>query len=252
MAWTFSLAAVLGLSTGALHGATVNLGTAASFAVLAGAGITNTGATSITGDVGTFPTTSMTGFGTVVVMGTNNAGNAVTQTAKTDLILAYNDAAGRSSFVQFAGGSDMVGLTLIPGVYSSTSSLFLTGTVTLDAQGDPNAMWIIQTGSTFISGSGSRVSLINGASACNVFWQVGSSATLGTGTTFAGTILALASITLNTGATVDGRALAREGAVTMDTNVINNSNCAVPEPRSALLLLPGLAALTARRRDSAR
>lgn len=250
--WSLGLLfAVTLIPGGEAQAAAVLLGTAGSFAVLSGAGITNTGPTVITGDTGTFPNTAMTGFGSVVITGTHHGGDAVAQNAKLDLITAYNDAAGRSAFVEYAGGFDLVGLTLIPGVYSDSSSLFLTGTVTLDAQGDPNAVWIIQTGSTLITGSDSRVSLLNGASACNVFWQVGSSATLGTDTDFAGTILALTSITLNTGASVNGRVLARNGAVTMDTNVITLSGCAIPEPDGSLFLMSGLAALTGRRRGKA-
>jgi uncharacterized repeat protein (TIGR01451 family) len=203
----------------------VNLGTANSFAVLAGSGITNTGPTTIIGDVGTFPITSETGFGSVTLIGTNHAGDAVTQQAKTDLTTAYNDAAGRIPAIVVAG--DLGGLTLVPGVYKSTSSLGITGILTLDAQGDPNAVFIFQMGSTLTTASGSSVNLINGAQACNVFWQVGSSATLGTGSTFRGNILALASITATTAVTVDGRLLASVGAVTLDTNTITISTCAV-------------------------
>lgn len=205
---------------------TVNLGTAASFAVLAGSGITNTGPTTIIGDVGTFPTTSETGFGTVTIIGTNHAGDAVTQGAKTDLVIAYNDAAGRVPFTVVAG--DLGGQTLTPGVYQSASSLGLTGTLTLDAQGDPNAVFIFQMGSTLTTASASSVVLINGAQACNVFWQVGSSATLGTGSAFQGTILALTSITATTGAVVNGRLLARNGEVTLDTNTITVTICDAP------------------------
>ena len=205
---------------------TVNLGTAGNFAVLAGSGITNTGPTTITGDVGTFPTTTEVGFGTVTLIGTNHGGDAVTQVAKTDLVTAYNDAAGRVPAVVVAG--DLGGQTLVPGVYQSASSLGLTGTLTLDAQGDPNAVFIFQMGSTLTTASGSNVSLINGAQSCNVFWQVGSSATLGTGSTFRGTILALTSITATTGVVVDGRLLARNGAVTLDTNTITRSLCEIP------------------------
>ncbi|MBP2637586.1 MAG: hypothetical protein H6Q69_448 [Firmicutes bacterium] len=203
----------------------VNLGTANSFAVLAGAGITNTGPTTIIGDVGTFPITSETGFGSVTLIGTNHGGDAVTQQAKTDLTTAYNDAAGRIPAIVVAG--DLGGLTLVPGVYKSTSSLGITGILTLDAQGDPNAVFIFQMGSTLTTASGSSVNLINGAQSCNIFWQVGSSATLGTGSTFRGNILALASITATTAVTVDGRLLASVGAVTLDTNTITISTCAV-------------------------
>lgn len=203
----------------------VNLGTAGNFAVLAGSGITNTGPTTITGDVGTFPTTTEVGFGSITLIGTNHGGDAVTQVAKTDLTTAYNDAAGRVPAIAVAG--DLGGLTLVPGVYKSASSLGLTGTLTLDAQGDPNAVFIFQMGSTLTTASGSNVSLINGAQSCNVFWQVGSSATLGTGSTFRGNILALTSITATTGVIVDGRLLAMNGAVTLDANTITRSLCEI-------------------------
>ena len=203
----------------------VNLGTASNFAVLAGSGITVTGPTTITGDIGTFPTTTITGFGNVTLNGTNHAGDAVSQQAKNDLVIAYNDAAGRSSNVMYGGGFDLVGQTLLSGVYTDSSSLFLSGTLTLDGQGNPDAVWIFQTGSTLITASNSSVDLIGGAQACHVFWQVGTSATLGTGTDFVGNILALTSITLNTGASVDGRILARNGAVTLDNNDIIKAVC---------------------------
>ena len=203
----------------------VNLGTASDFAVLAGSGITITGPTTITGGIGTFPTPAITGFSNVTLNGTNHAGDAVTQQAKTDLVTAYNNAAGRSSDVTYGGGFDLVGLTLPSGVYTDSSSLFLSGTLTLDAKGNPDAVWIFQTGSTLITGSNSLVDLIGGAQACHIFWQVGTSATLGTGTDFSGSILALTSVTLNTGASIDGRILALNGAVTLDNNIINMAVC---------------------------
>ncbi len=205
---------------------TVNLGTAVNFAILAGSGITNTGPTTIIGDVGTLPTTTETGFGTVTIIGTNHAGDAVTQMAKTDLVTAYNDAAGRTPATAVSG--NIGGQTLTPGVYNSSSSLGITGTLTLDAQGDPNAVFIFQIGSTLTTASGSSVVLINGAQACNIFWQLGSSATLGTGSAFQGTILTLTSITATTGVGVNGRLLARNGAVTLDTNTITMTICAQP------------------------
>lgn len=216
----------------------VNLGTTSGFAVLAGSGITNTGATTINGDIGTFPTTSITGLGTVTLNGVNHGGDSVTQQAKTDLITAYNDAAGRAPTTTFAPALDLGGLTLTPGVYNNPTSFGLTGTLTLNALGDPNAVWIFQTGSTLITASGSDVSLLSGAQACHVFWQVGSSATLGTNTDFAGNILALTSITLNTGATVDGRVLARNGAVVLDANTITLAVC-VPVPTPTPGATPG-------------
>ena len=206
----------------------VGLGTADSFAVLAGTGITNTGPTTITGDIGTFPTTSITGLTSLTLLGTNHAGDSVTQAAKTDLTTAYTTAAGEGPTTAIA--ADLVGQTLKPGVYNSVSAVGLSGVLTLDAAGDPNAVWVFQAGSTLITASGSRVVMLNGAQSCNVYWQVGSSATLGTNSRFTGTILALTDISLQTGATVDGRALARNGAVTMDTNTITRSACSASTP----------------------
>jgi hypothetical protein len=230
--------------------ATVDLGTAGNFAVLAGSGITVAGAvnsTTITGDIGTYPTPSVTGFGNVVLNGVNQTANAgLMLTAKNDLAAAFTDAAGRPATTTYAPIANLGGLTLTSGVYNDPTSFGLTGTLTLDAQGNRNAVFIIQAGSTLTTASDSSVILINGAQACHVFWVVGSSATLGTGTDFMGTILALASITADTGATVDGRLLAENGAVTLDNNMITESVCsdtaAVPEPTTviavSLLLLP--------------
>jgi uncharacterized protein YhjY with autotransporter beta-barrel domain len=203
----------------------VELGTASDFAVLAGSGITNTGATTITGNVGSFPTTSQTGFGSVTLNGTNQGGNAVTQQAKSDLTTAYGTAAGRAATITYAPGSDLGGLTLASGVYNNPSSFGLTGTLTLDGKGDPSSVWIFQAGSTLGTASGSKVVLINGADGCNIFWQVGSSAVLGTGSILYGTILAMTSITANTGAVINGRLLAQNGAVTLDTNTIAAEIC---------------------------
>jgi hypothetical protein len=251
------LVALVFSASPALAATTVNLSTADSFAILAGSGITNTGSTKITGDVGTFPTTTETGFGSVTLTGTNHAGDAVTQGAKDDLTTAYNDAAGRTPVTTVP--TELGGTTKIAGVYDSAAGTFeITGTLTLDAQNDPNAVFIFKTASTLITADASNVKLINGAQACNVFWQVGSSATLGTGTSFNGNILALTSITLNTGATVNGRALARNGAVTLDTNSVNAAVCAGPLPPvpelSTIALVSagmlGLFGLAIRRRNS--
>lgn len=237
----------------------VHLGSSASFAVLGGAGITVAGAvnsTTITGDIGTFPTTSITGLGNVVLNGVNQAGDAVTQNAKNDLVTAYNTAAGNLATTTYSPIFDLGGLTLPSGVYYDPTSFGVTGTLTLDAGGDPNAVWIFQAGSSLTTASGSLINLIGGAQACHVFWQVGSSATLGTYSDFTGNILALTDITMTTGATVNGRLLALNGAVTLDNNTITKSACnnntvsSVPDTGSTLLLLgPGLAALfTFRRR----
>jgi hypothetical protein len=203
----------------------VPFGTADSFAVLGGSGITNTGPTTIFGDLGTFPTLTITGIPTLTINGTNHGGDAVTQAAKTDLVTAYDIAAGLTPTATI-GTVDIGGRTLTPGVYFSGSSIGLTGTLTLDGGGDPNATFVFQAGSTLTTASASHVVLINGAQSCNVFWQVGSSATLGTYSSLRGSILALTSITVTTGVTIDGRVLARNGAVTLDSDTITKPSCA--------------------------
>jgi hypothetical protein len=201
----------------------VPLGTASSFAVLAGSGITVAGAvntTVVTGDIGTFPTLTETGLGNMVLHGTNHVGDATTQSAKNDLVTAYNNAAGQNTAITVP--TELGGTVLGPGVYTSAAGTFtITGTLTLDGQGNPNAVWIFQAASTLITAASSNVALINSAQACNCFWQVGSSATLGTSSNLLGTVLALTSITATTSATVTGRLLARNGAVTMDTNTVS-------------------------------
>jgi len=202
----------------------VGLGTADSFAVLAGSTVTNTGPSTINGDLGVSPGTAVTGFPPGTVNGTIHASDAVAIQAQADLTTAYDDAAGRIPAVAVSG--DLGGSILTAGVYKSGSTLGLTGTLTLDAQGDPNAVFIFQVGSSLTTASGSRVALINGAQSCNVFWQIGSSATLGTSSVFRGNLLALTSITVNNGVTLDGRALARNGAVTLDNDTITAARCA--------------------------
>jgi hypothetical protein len=200
----------------------VGLGTATSFAVLAGSGVTNTGATTVSGDIGTFPTPSESGFGTIAQTGTNHDGDAVTRGAKNDLVTAYDDAAGRKPVTSLP--VELGGSSLHPGVYASPT-FGLTGTLTLDAQGNPDAEFIFHAASTLTAETNSRVRLINGADACNVVWQVGSSATFKTRTQFVGDVLALTSITAQDGADFQGRLLARNGAVTLDHNVITNAAC---------------------------
>ena len=207
--------------------APVGLGTADTFAVLGGSTVTNTGPSVLSGDVGVTPGAAVTGFPPgIVTGGTIHAADAVALQAQSDLTTAYDDAAGRSSSATIS--SDLAGRTLTPGVYSSATSLGLSGDLTLDGQGDPSAVFVFQAGSTLTAGSSSRVRFIGGAQACNVFWQVGSSATIGSGSAFAGSILALTSISMTTGATLHGRALARNGAVTLDTNTITRATCAAP------------------------
>jgi len=221
---------MLTISSASAAPATVPLGTAGAFAVLGGSAVTNTGPSVVNGDLGVSPGTAITGFPPGIVNGTIHAADAVAAQAQSDLTIAYNDAAGRACDTALTG-QDLGGLTLVAGVYCFTGSAQLTGTLTLNAQGDPDSVFIFQIGSTLTTASASSVSLINGAQACNVFWQVGSSANLGTTTTFLGSILALTSIALNTGATiVEGRALARNGAVTLDTNTITRDTCATPTP----------------------
>jgi len=196
----------------------VGLATADSYAVLAGTTVTNTGPTTVSGDLGLSPGSSVTGFPPGLVFGTQNVANPAAVQAQNDLTTAYNDAAGRTPATTVVGDT-LGGLTLTAGVYSG-GALDLTGTLTL--QGDSSSVFIFQAASTLITASASVVKL-EGVSPCNVFWQVGSSATLGTTTSFKGTILALTSIGLNTGAKVDGRVLARNGAVTLDSNLISNT-----------------------------
>jgi hypothetical protein len=202
-------------------GATVGLGTAGSFSVLGASTVTNTGPTNLGGDLGVSPGTAITGFPPGTLAGTTHSADMQSGAAHSDLQGAYNDAAGRTPAEAVAG--DLVGRTLNAGVYSSASSLGLSGTLTLDGQGDPEAVFIFQMGSTLTTASASHVKLINGARASHVFWQVGSSATLGTGSSIAGTIMALASITVTTGVAIEGRALALNGAVTLDSNTITTA-----------------------------
>jgi hypothetical protein len=199
----------------------LSLSGASNFAILAGSAITSTGATNITGDLGLSPGTSVGGFPPGVLVGTQHINDNLSTQAKLDLTAAYNDAAGRTStdIVNLAG--NLGGLTLTAGLYKSTSSLEISsGDLTIDAKGNPDAVFIIQIASTLNTSPGRKVILSGGALASNIFWQVGSSATFGTTSVFKGTVLAMQSITLATGATLDGRALARTGGVSMAGNTI--------------------------------
>jgi hypothetical protein len=211
--------------------ATVNLGiTGGTFAVLAATTVTNTGPTVVstdasgTNNLGVSPGTAVTGFppGVVNAPGTIHSAGATALAAKNDITAAYDDAAARTPDQTFGPiydlGNDQA---FTPGIYNDPTSFFITGNVTLNAQGNPDAVFIFQAGSTLITASGSHVLLTNGAQAANVFWQVGSSATLGTNSFFQGIILASTSITATTGVDVQGRLFAGTGAVTLDSNTIN-------------------------------
>ena len=218
----------------------VNLGTAGSYSVLAATTVTNTGPTTLQGDLGLSPGTAITGFPPGIAAGTTHAADAVALQAQSDLTTAYNSAAGQALTAGVSG--DLVGQTLTEGVYKSTSSLALSGQLTLDGQGNPASVFVFQVASTLITASASSIIFTNGAQACNVFWQVGSSATLGTASSFKGTILALTSITAQTNAIVEGRLLARNGQVSLDTNVITAPACVTAPTTSAP---PGTATATA-------
>jgi hypothetical protein len=208
-------------TTSACGQAPVALRSAASFAALAGSTVTNQGPTSVKGDLGVSPGTAVTGFppGTVT-LGAIQAGNTAAAQAELDLTTAYNDAAGRTLCPVTVAGN-IGGQTLTPGLYKSTSSLAITsGNLTLDANGDPNAVFIFQMASTLTVTSGLQVILTGGASSANVFWQVGTSATFGTTSVFQGTVMANQAISLDTGATLDGRALASIAAVTLLSNTV--------------------------------
>jgi type VI secretion system secreted protein VgrG len=209
--------------------APVGLGTASSFGVLAGSTVTNTGASVINGDLGVSPGSAVTGFPPGIVNGTKHVTDGVASGAQSDLKTAYNDAAGRTPATSVAGFIG-AGQAVDPGVYNATSSLHVGGALTLNAHGNPDAVFIFQVGSALITNSASHILLTNGAQACNVYWQVGSSATLGTNSAFQGNILALQSITVTTGDTITGRALARNGAVTLDDDVITVPGCTTPSP----------------------
>jgi hypothetical protein len=222
----------------------VNLGSTENFSVVAGSTITNTGSSVIAGDIGLSPGTSVTGFPPATLQGTQHVADAEAAQAKVDLGTAYTDALGRAPAATI--GSELGGSTILPGVYSA-GTFGITGTVTLDAQGDANAVFIFKADSTLITAASSNVSLIGGAQACNVFWQVGSAATLGANSALKGTVLALTSITLTTGANVEGRVLARNGAVTLDSNTIAKATCATAPavtPPPAATTTPAIAAST--------
>ena len=223
------LAAVAGAMwpLSALAATDPGLASAGNFAVLAGTTVTNTGPSWITGTVGVAPGSAITGF-PPATSGPQHKGDSVATTAQTDLTAAYTNAAaqpcpGTNNFT----GVNLGGKNLVPGVYCQTTAPSLTGTLTLNGSG----IYIFQIGSTLVTASGARVVLIGGAQPCQIFWQVGSSATIATSATFIGNIMALTTITMQTGATLNGRALARNGAVNLDTNrIIQSSGCGYGVP----------------------
>ena len=224
-----TLAVGLGiLAVPAAAQAQVDLATTEPFVVLGGASVTNTGPSVLNGDLGVSPGTSLVGFGLpAVVNGATHNNNAVAANAQDDLTTAYTVAAGQPVPPgNILTGTNLGNRTLTAGAYRYSTSAQLTGALTLDAEGDPNAQFVFEIGSTLTTAGASSVRLINGASACNVFWQVGSSATLGTTTSFRGNVLALTSISLNNGASVIGRLLARNGSVTLINNVLSAPQCA--------------------------
>ena len=237
--------------------AQATLGTAQSFAVLGGSTVTNTGASVLTGDLGVSPGAAIVGFPPGIATGTTHAADAVALQAQNDTTTQYNALAAAACTADLTG-QDLGGMTLTPGVYCFSSSAQLTGALTLNAQGNANANFIFKTGSTLTTAAASSVVMINGGNPCGVAWQIGSSATLGTTTSFIGNLIALQSITLTTGANIVGRALARNGAVTLDTNNVSFAACGAappPVPRlstwaaivlAGLLLIAGVAAIRRR------
>jgi Ice-binding-like len=230
-AWRAGIALAVGIAFAAVpvaaQASKVNLGTVSPFVVLGGQAVTNTGPSVLNGELGVAPGTSLVGFGLpAVVNGATHNNDAVANIAKNDLTTAYNVAAGQPvAPANDLSTTNLGNRTLTPGAYRYTSDAGLTGPLTLDAQGDPNAQFVFEIGSALTTAPGSSVVLVNGASPCNVYWQVGSSATLDTTTAFQGNLMALSSISLNNAATVYGRLLARNGQISLINNVITAPNC---------------------------
>jgi hypothetical protein len=233
------LALILSLTvaSGAHAQAPVPLGTAEDFGVLAGTSVSNTGSTVVNGDLGVSPGSSVTGFPPGTVTGTIHPADATAAQAQTDLIAAYNNAAAQGPTTTIPG--ELAGRTLTPGLYASVTGAFqLNGTLVLDAQGNSAAVFIFKTTTTLATAAGSQVTLLNGASTCNVFWQVGSDATLGSSSSFAGNVMAFSSITAGTGASGAARLLARNGAVTLSSNSNSRLQCDERGPSVAISGVP--------------
>ncbi|MDI1247296.1 MAG: ice-binding family protein [Lacunisphaera sp.] len=233
--------ALAGLASPVVAQTMVALGAAGSFGVLAGTSITNSGVTVVNGDLGVSPGATVTETPAITVNGIRHVNDSIASDAQAALTAAYNNAAGQTPTVSLGAAFDLGSSTRTAGVYNSTGSLAITGILTLDAQSNPNAVWIFQAGSTLTTANSSQVQFINGGSAANVFWQVGSSATFNDTSQFVGNVLALTSITLNNGAIVDGRLLARNGAVILTSNTVSVPT-AIPES-STYALVAGLLTL---------
>lgn len=201
----------------------VDLAGAAPFGIL-GDAVPNTGLTTVNGDLGVSPGGAITGFPPGIVTGSTRVGGAAVSAAQSALSAAYADALGRTADTTLTG-QDLGGLTLTPGVYRFGTTAQLTGALTLDGQNDPEAGFIFQIGTTLGSAAASSVTLVNGARACNVFWQVGTASTLGAATTFRGSMLASTAITVGAGSSIDGRLLTRAGTVTLDSDVVTPATC---------------------------
>lgn len=215
----------------------VNLGSASSFAVLAGTQITGNAATTIEGNVGVSPAGAITGITPGMVSGTIHTNDPIAAQAQLDLVTAFDDAAGRTigaiPHLPVLGDGEI----LPPGLYTSNAAYFsITGNLTLDAQGDPDAVWIFQMSSTLLPAASSQVILINGARSRNIFWQIGSAATLGANAVLAGNLLALEAITMGAGARLDGRALVQHTFVTLDANAITKKGLYSDQPWRILFM----------------